>query len=220
MTTTVSTSVFLPLVQPWVQGAPLKGIREEIARACVRFCEETLVWKEQAPPTSVVAGTHTYTIPTPTVPSPTQAQVALLEEVYFDEFPLPPVTMYELRQWHTDWATAVGTPTRYTQENPNAIRLVPIPQTNDALTDGLTMRVAYKPIMTATLVPDFLFSQYGFAVAAGAIAALASMKGRAWYDPNIARFYMSKYHEGATAAKIDAAKSFTRAPRQVWRKFV
>lgn len=215
MATLIATTSFLPLVLPWVPGAPQMAVRAEIVRAAIRLCDEAKVWREEPDAVDVVAATHTYTIPLVT-----GANAVQIDEVYYDSTLLDPRTPHVLRRCYQDWLTVEGVPRYYTQEDPDTIRVVPIPRTVDALVDGLTFRVVYKPTMASTTVPSFLYNQYGFTVAAGALRSLLSMRGRTWADPQLAQHYALEFDRGVQAAKADASKAFSTAQLQAWRKFV
>lgn len=213
MATYIATDSFLPLILPWAQGAPHLAVSSEIVRAAVKFCELTGAWVETMTPITVVSGTHTYTIP-----APSQGQVVHIRSLHYDDFPLLHRAPEELDMERLSWRTDEGKPRWYTQFASTKIRLIPIPDEN--LTDGLTGEITCKPEMTATQIPDFLFNQYGFGVAAGALASLLSMPNRAWTNPNLAVFYLRQFDSALAAAKIDAAKAFGKAERQVRMRFV
>lgn len=218
MTTFTSVANFLPLVMPWVQGAPQMGIRAEIVRSAVRFCDLTGVWTENADPINVVAATHTYAITNPV--SVTNAQPVMVKQAKYDGDKLNPTTPAELATLSADWQDTTGTPTKFYQISQATIRLYPIPETGDALTDGLELYVTYKPTLSATTVPDFLLNHYGFGIAAGAISALLSMPGRSWTNLDLAAYYAKKFAAEVTSARIAADTAFCPSVTRVTTRFV
>jgi hypothetical protein len=200
----------MPLIMPYVAGVPQFAIRAEVVRAAIKFCEATGVWQETMTPIDVVAATATYAIP-----APASAQNIQVEELYYKEKRINPVTTEELRAWHSDWMTETGTPYMFTQTDPDRIILVPTPEAADAEVGGLTGRVLYKPTMTATQIPDFLFNQYGFGIAAGAIHSLCAMPNRSWSNPGIAQYFGLQFRAAMNNAKIDASKAFSKAEKRV-----
>ena len=197
------------------------AIRAEVIRAVVRFCEESLVWKStEQEALDVVAGQSEYTVPVPAGLTSGDVQVVHVNEAFYNGVRLPAITENALKEMYQDWRTQTGTPRHRTQTEPNSIRLVPIPEAADALTNGLTVEATYKPAMTATAIPNFIFNQYGFAIAAGALASLLSMPGRTWFNGELAGYYAQQYRSAVIAARTDASKNFTTATLRVRRKFI
>jgi hypothetical protein len=197
-----SLSSFLPYVLPHVPGCPKMAAKEEVLRACIEFCEKSLVWKNTPAAINVVSGTATYAI---SVPS--GGQVVKLEALYHNGERLDPMTTRDLEGLYTDWTTETGTPLYYTQSVPTSVILVPEPDTS--ITSGLRFQGVYKPTRTATTVEDFLYNDYAEEISAGAVARLLATHGKTWTNPDYAPAFMNKFMGGIGLAKIRASKNFT-----------
>jgi hypothetical protein len=197
-----SLSSFLPYVLPHVPGCPKMAAKEEVLRACIEFCEKSLVWKNTPAAINVVSGTATYAI---SVPS--GGQVVKLEALYHNGERLDPMTTRDLEGLYTDWTTETGTPLYYTQSVPTSVILVPEPDTS--ITSGLRFQGVYKPTRTATTVEDFLYNDYAEEIGAGAVARLLATHGKAWTNPEIAPWFIGRFNEGIRKASTKAGKNFT-----------
>lgn len=202
MTTTVALSSFLPYVLPHVPGCPTLAIRKEVTNAAIRFCELTEIWNEFAAAVNIVASTHTYTIPTPD-----NAQVDAVDEVWVNGAFVLPANRNELKLIYPNWNTASGATALYhTQINPDELRIIPIPTGN--ITNGLVVRATYKPIPDATTLPAILHTNYAEAIAAGAIAKICEAPGKSWSNPEKAKECMARFLAEIESAAVRARKSF------------
>lgn len=203
---------FLPYVLPHVAGCPDVAARAEILRTMIRFCEETRVWKAIMPGMDVEAGVAEYA-----VPCPTDAALALVEQVWVDGVEIPPATVDAVAAGYENWITEEGTPLCYVQLAPDVLTLVPKP-TVDAV-ESLVIRGCFKPSRSAATVPDFLFERYAETIGFGAAANLLNTPGRPWFDPKSAAACMVRYEAGLDRAIAEAGKSFGRAKNRVRGQF-
>lgn len=206
MATTLAS--FLPLVLPHAPGAPDIAAKQEILKAAIKFCDATRVWKAILSPIDIVAETATYAIP-----APAGSQCVVVEEVYYDGTQITPKTPDQLKEQYANWMTKAGVPQFYFQLDPDNITLSPIPE--NALADGLVIRGALKPILSATTLPDMLFNQYADPIASGAIAALCAAPGKPWTNPEVAAFRAQLFQEAIDKTKTKVSKAFVRAPNRV-----
>jgi hypothetical protein len=68
------------------------------------------------------------------------------------------------------------------------------------------MKVALKPLRTATKVPEFLFEDWSEAIVAGTKWKILSMPGKDWSDPRAAAFYRSEWRKYLSQAKRQSVK--------------
>jgi hypothetical protein len=203
---------FLPYVRPHVSGLTAPMLTHEIRAAAIRFCERSRAWKG-VETMDVVADQARYVAPVPE-----DARLAVLEEVYFNGQLLQPRALDEMKVRYSNWMAASGTPLFYTQYEPEALTLAPIP--NLAIEDGLVMRAHYKPTREAKTLPDFLFDHYAPVIAAGALAELMMMPDLPCYNPQQAMAHQARFDLGADKANTQADRSFTRTARRVVARFM
>lgn len=148
----------LPHVPGCVEPVALHAIR----LAAIDFCERTWVINDDHSPIDIVADQASYNY----VP-PTGKLVHKRLEVWYAGNAIIDRAPDQLKLiYGANWQTQAGLPLYHTATGPRAIRLVPIP--TEALTGGLTLRVAYKPTQAATTVDDILLEDYREPIANGA----------------------------------------------------
>lgn len=207
-----SLNDFLPYVALHCTGAPEPSMLHEIRSAAMMFCERTRAWKSLQT-VNVRAGRGEIEIPLED-----EATIVTIEEALFNGDKLQPMALDALKSEWRDWITQSGTPTFFTQLDPDNLRLVPKPV--EDFPKGLTLRIAYKPDRTANTVPDWLFQQYAEVIAAGAIGRLAGTRAFECFDPGVSQYYLQLFTSGCDRALHEADKSFTRAPRRVTARYL
>lgn len=188
-------------------GCPRSLAQHHIRRAAITFCELSFCWQQTLDPMDVDAGEPEYPYELP--PS---ARVVRPEQVWYDGRPLEPQTLAELAERYESWTTVSGTPRYFVQDNPEILRLVPIPEA--ALANGLVCRVSLAPTGTATGLPSWLFNRYHDAIAHGAKARLFAMQKKPWSDAGLAAYHKGQFDQLAGGAQLQAGKGYTRAPQR------
>lgn len=196
---------FIPKVQPYVPGCPRALIVEHIRDAAIRFCEESTIWRETLDSADAVIGVDDYTM-TPD----NFSRVTTIVNIMYDGTPIEHKTEEELDHIDYKWRTGItGTPKYYTLLAPNRFKLSRVPEAT--ITDGLVVRVALKPLPSATTVADILFNDWYLQIAEGAKASLKGMKEKIWSDPNGAMDCARNFTFGYTEARIRAQHGFGRS---------
>ncbi|MEW5709837.1 MAG: hypothetical protein AB1830_13180 [Pseudomonadota bacterium] len=196
-----------------VPGCPRKMAEHAIRRAAIAFCERSTCWQQTLDPMDVDAGEAEYAWELP--PS---TRVVRPEMVWHGGKPLAPKTLAQLAELYQSWTTVRGTPLHYVQDNPEILRLVPIPEA--ALAAGLLARVSLAPAATATGVPSWLFNRHYDAIAHGAKARLFAMKQKPWSEPGLAAYHRALFDQMAGGAQLQAGKGHTRAPQRTKSYFL
>jgi len=200
----VTIESFLPFVLPSVPGCTDPAAIEAIRTAAIEFCKQTdLV--QRVSTYNIVAATQDYTV---TVPSDMQlARVlgAAHEGTWLESAPPGEVESPTALTGATigDAVLASGTPWAWFQKTPTAatISLYPVPDT--AVTLGLTIKAAFYPTQSCTVVEDVLFNEYVFTIAAGAIARLMATPGMP-FTSQLAPVYEKKFRAGTSAGNLHA----------------
>lgn len=106
--------------------------------------------------------------------------------------------------------TNVGNISAYYMLSDMTIKVLPKPAAED---EGkiLKVYVVYMPGLDATEMPSDLMDRNAETLINGAKANLMAMPGQPWSNPNLASFYLSKYTEGVTKARIELITDYGRA---------
>jgi hypothetical protein len=218
-------------VKPGSWGAPPKVITDKIIEGAAKFLKETMLWTYDMEDFPVRTDVHTYAVITPQDTLPSRVKDAFWQAPGDTDFrPLYPKTEDSLDQqtvlgqderhffmWlgNRNWKTLQGAPKFYTHEDdPGLVRLIPIPTSNEA--DGLVrLKVAIFPGRKATQIPTWILERYYLAIAEAAKYCLLTMPGEQFSNDKSAAMALEKYKQYLTQAKIDKARSFTKAPMRV-----
>ena len=183
---TINLSAFLPLVRPYAPGAAIPTITQALRLAAIDFCARTRCWRRKI---TVDVTRQDYP-----VIAPGYAEIHEIEHATFDGgYPLRNVPYNEVDPQDFD---VEGVPTLITQVAPNEVALVPF------MEGELTISVFLKPqqgVFHASTsgpggtaenwydsVPEFLLSQHGEAIAAGALSRLLVMPDQPFMNPELA----------------------------------
>jgi len=181
---------FYPYIRPYVPECPNVVIDEHLAESAARFCAETQCWRVNLEAANTEAGESLYDLD---VPAGTDIEAIVSLEVdgslvtpVLDALEAPSTTLDDR-----------GKPTAYALFNETQVQFYPTP-------DGAyTFRglIAVKPKLTATAIDEFIYRNYGRAIAYGAVASLKLVPGKAWSDPAMAAAYEGLFGKGVADAK-------------------
>ena len=216
-------SDWYPYVRPELPGAPTPLLDHYILQAAIHFFEESQVWTESLTAINLVADTGTYTLTVPAVSlgaTTTTADVSMVKWVWVDEHQVYPSSQEELGMIGDNWTTHTSAfVTNYTQLTQDTITLYPIP--NYASTGGLKIKVAVRPGLTSTGVPDWLGQKYVQEIATRVKAEMMGMVNQPWTNAAGEQKYAAAYQSALTKATVEGNRSFTRTSMTVrFKKFV
>lgn len=206
-------AAWYPYVQPELPGAPLPLIDHYLRQSAIHFLEESQVWTLSLDAVDLVADTGTYNLTVPASVT-TGGDVSMVKWVWVDGYQIYPASLEELGTLDTSWdTTTAGAVRRYTQLTQDTITLWPIP--NYSSTDGLVIKVALRPSLTATGVPDWIGTKYIQEVAMKTKADMMGMIGQSWSNTEGETKYNAAYASALTKATVEGIKSFTRTSMAV-----
>ena len=213
-------TAFYPYVLPEVTGVPEPLLQHFIRLAAIHFFEEAQVWTVDVTPINLVALTGTYNLVAPAqtitaVPLLTEVpDVAMAKWAWVNGVQIFPASQEELGALSEYWADKTSSfVSNYTQHTQDTITLFPIP--DFASTAGLKVKVAVRPSLTSTGVPDWLGSKYVQEISCGAKSDLMGMIGKPWSNPDGEAKYGSLYEKMLTKATVEGNRSFTRTTSTV-----
>lgn len=179
-----------------------------IKRAVIQFCDESWVWKHQMDPIDVVAAQLEYDL------EPLAGtDVSTVMTVKLDGVRIDPRRIDQLEEEMPDWNTIGGRPKYWTQTNQDQIILARVPDMN--MPGQLQILLALKPTQRATSFPKWIYSQYVYDIAKGAIAYLMLMPKKQWTAKDLGAEYMKEFEAAIAKARDDGVKGLSRAPVRV-----
>ena len=198
---TTHLDAFRPLVRPHALTAPVPMVDYCVRRAAIEFCERTRCWRELI--------TATVDEANEVIVAPAYAAIHRIENATFldGDIPLEPRQFTDISRFDR---SQQGVPRYIIQTNPNTISLI------HHATGDVELSVLLKPVEGQEVVlnagvprdqydvaPKFLLTQYGEAIAAGALARLFIMPKQEWTDNQLAAYYAQRF-ENACAANFNA----------------
>ena len=174
-----------------------------IRAAVIDFCQRARCWVIDGAAITSVANTAVYALPASTVAS--TEDVGVIRVTYNNGTQvteLAPISRARAAAKYGDaWMTYAGDPLYFLQDDPSSVRLLPVPSTG--LANALVISIAIKPIRTATVVPDWFFSNYFETIAKGAKARLFAVPKKPWTDLALSQHYQSQFESDILQASSD-----------------
>ena len=132
---------------------------------------------------------------------PSGARIVNIESVFCGPRQMDPVTLDSLKWKLPDWQTAEGTePTFYMGANDwGVINVYPLPRNP---TGTITLRAEFEPLMTATVLPDFILQRYQEAIEMGAKARCMITPKTTWSDPAMSEYWRVRFEDAVGEATI------------------
>lgn len=206
---TTAYTAFLPEVAPHCEGAPEQVVVNAIRNSVIDFCERSWAWIYQTTAAALVASQQDYTLVVPT--GTTVAQI--IDGYYYGER-IVPITRATVFDTLPAWRTQTGTKPKFYMANDGGktVSFIPIPSAVSVLPIGFTFTLALKPTRASTdMTADWLYERYLEDIAHGALYRMYAMPKKAWTNANLAGTHKKLFEDGASAARVEASKSFTRS---------
>lgn len=179
-------------------------VENAIKRACIEFCAGSWLWKHLPDAIDVTAGESTYDIELLPATDITTVIAAELNNVT-----LEPKTIEWLNKEIPGWRTTLKTPKYFTQVDTEQVILAAVPDAS--ITAGLTLTIALQPSQNSTGLPKWIFNQYLYALADGAIARLMLMPAKPWTDLINGQDRRSRFEAAIANARSNAVSALSRA---------
>lgn len=192
---------FYDLVMPDLPGCPFVMVDNALRQSAITFCEQSLAWRYDHPPVSIVPGTAEYAFA-----PPAEAVVHVIAYATLGEKEI------ESHAGEEDiriagWRRQTGMP-EYVLGGATSLTLVPAPD----MAGTLVMIVALKPSPTAMGMDDSQFNEFRETVIHGALARLMLSPKKPYTDMQLAQYHQQQFAVKTAAASVRAARSCTRAP--------
>lgn len=192
-------------VLPSLSADPSDPVTEyAIKRACIEFCAGSWIWQYLPDPIDVEAGEAYYDLE-----PETGADVSAVMDVAHNAVPLDAKSVAWLDAQLPGWRTNPSVPKYYTQVDSEQIILAAVPDAN--ITGGLTMTLALEPSQSAVGLPKWIFNQYIYTLAEGAIAKLMMMPNKPWTDLQNGAMHESNFRAAIANARALSTAALGRA---------
>ncbi|SFN73409.1 hypothetical protein SAMN05216332_101415 [Nitrosospira briensis] len=191
---------FYDLVMPDVPGCTFAAIDSALRQSAVVFCEQSLAWRIELSPISVVAGIAEYAL---TPPEDAVVHAITLAALNGEEI--------EAYKGETDISARNRynrTSPQYISGGPGSIILAPKP----TATGALTMIVALKPSPASAGIDDVQFNEYREAIVHGALLRLMLSPKKPYTNAQLAAYHQQQFAIKTAAAGVRVAKNYARTP--------
>lgn len=215
----------LPEVAPHVAGASEPLVVNAIRNAVIEFCERSWAYQVLLGPITITPFVQEYVFAAGTNGQPALTTTAAIMWALYNRRQLGAVAKADLNidtyNWQSPTPGSVITttqaqtgtaPTRYYSDQESAlIGLTPIPNAI-ASQGGFYVQVALTPSRASADFPTWIYENYLEELAHGALYKLFAMPKKAWTNANLAGTYKKMFLEDCADARVDSARSYTRAP--------
>lgn len=204
---------FFPLVRPHATACPVPMVEQNIRLSAVEFCERTRCWRMMIRRPLIRA--HQAMV------APIFAVIHEIEEASWNNCPLTPTQYSDVIDTIENPIEMIGTPRYITQDTPGSVTVIPFAE------GMLRLAVFLKPKAADDLaadssydagdgdinvLPEFLLTQFGEIIAAGALTRILSLPNQTYTDPKRAAGFLAQFERGANAHFGHNIKGQHRAP--------
>lgn len=181
--------------------------QQALLDSAIQFCDDTHILTGELEPFDTQIGVTEYEL----IPEEVGVEIAMLDELYADNFPLRAVSREGLRTREYTARTRQSMPCEYERVRPGTVRLYPVPDR------VYTMRATaiLRPTRDATTLPDQLEGPWRDALVAGALVDLFSVPDQPFTNPEAIPFYASTLGAWRTKAKNEKLRGFSRSKSRV-----
>ena len=170
---------------PELPGCPLSIVDQAIMETLREFFHRTQYWQEDLTAIDVVAAQTEYELD----PSSSNSEIDAVVTVEQDGSELEAGVDYKL--------------------DDTKKLLVLNNEPDAASTGGLEVKVALKPRLTATRIPERMFNDWVYQIAAGVKGKLMALPKMKWTDQQMAVFYFDKFESGVAEACWESLRGRT-----------
>lgn len=198
----IPISSFMPLVMTYASSAPYPVVEQAIRLAAVEFCERTRCWRQVVHRHIDVFSGGVAMGDVKIIPP--YGTIFEFEFAYFNGCKLIPAQFSDLGASGDDQGPDVGMPRYISQSRPGSLRLTPLPDTSGSLHISIFLKpltlddwepggYGDDPDEDLNVLPDFLLTHHGEAIAHGALSRILSIPGQGFTDMAGASGYLASF---------------------------
>lgn len=204
----VRIETWLKDLLPRTPGVSRKVVRREFILACREFFERSCAWRVVIGPKALKAGKKRYIMS----PYDAYADIVRVLSVELKGFPLRPA---QRRPGRIEFAAS--SPTTYWLEQPDYVRIWPVPNVDVA--DALTFYVALTPKQTVSHLPRIARTHFYDALLDGALGRLYSHPAKPYSNPSLAQYHLQRFRTAIGSFAGLAKAGFTSTPQWCFPRF-
>jgi len=198
-------SVLVPDVRVEIPEIQTFVAERQLLRAAREFCEITRAWRVDIQ-VSVTADAPTVDL-TAALPANTELVDIVSVKNLIGGAPIRPTTYKRLDEDSNDWRTETNTDASwYVLDGNNTIRFIPIPSITTV--NKYYVRLAVKPLLTATVIDSIVANKYDEVLVHGALSKLYLIPRKPWTDASLAPYRLALFERSMPAARTEAAEEF------------
>lgn len=198
---------FLGHILPEVPGCDTDMAKQKLNLAIREFFLKSRSWRVKAGPYDVLADAEDPNIYLD--PIEASLKVGYVFGVTYNGDRLKAMAV---KPDETAFATP-GKPTYYHAEVPGALRVYPLPTTDQL--EALHVYCSVIPV-DARQVPEHVATHHFETITKGALSKLLVMSKKPWTNPDLARVYGAQYYDGLREARVNADSAYQNGV-QNWR---
>ena len=187
----------LALILPEVAGCPSATAWVAVLRAAQELCRASGVWREWLDEILLLDGIAEYEL------EPSDGGVIdMVKEIWVGTRELHGKSHSEINWLMPDWRTSRSTePVYFNVDGPrNTVTVYPTPASPIG---SLRVRVQLVPSLSATSIPDDVYTFYGEAIEKGAKGKLMMQRGTQWYEPKLGAVFADEFNIAVNDARIE-----------------
>lgn len=193
---------------PRTPGINRKVMKREFILACREFFERSLAWRVVVGPVDMRANKKRYIMS----PYDAYADIVRVLSVELNGFPL---RQAQRRPSRPDYTSA--SPYLYWLENPDYVRLYPIP--NATVDDALMFSVALTPKQTVSHLPRIAQTHFYDALLDGALGRVYSHPAKPYSNPTLGQYHLQRFRSAIGTFSGLAKSGFTSTTAWNYPKF-
>lgn len=223
--TTVPLSQFLPLMRPHLPSLPVPLAELQLRLAAIEFCERTRCWRSLIDVT--FTGENHQAIVAPDYAAIHDFEFAVFESDDISRRSLTPTQYSEIAPEGLTLYEG-SAPDHITQVTPNTVTIFPFAAGTVSLSLFLKPRHGQDFANAANTapaqdylnqVPDFLLTQWGEAIAAGALARAFAIPKAEWTNGNLAAMHLARFERYCDTSFAHQIKGQHRARKRMIPQF-
>jgi len=196
-------SDLVPDVRVEIPEIPSFVAERQLLRAARELCEEARVWRVDISITPTAATTDLTSL----LPTTTELVDIISIKNTDGGAPVDPKTQAWLDINTSDWRNDTNSAAKYYMlSSNNTIQLFPTPPATSGA--SYYVRLAVKPLLTATTIDDLVANKHDELIIHGALAKLFLQPRKVWSDPVLGQYHLSEFMAGVPTARAKAADEY------------
>lgn len=179
-------STLVSELAPSVPGCPDPTMIQYIRRAAIDACRRTLLWRYDAPATTLVAATSLYSYS-----PPANSVVCAVVAALMNNTPIEVAILEDAIARYPQWTSSSGEPMVLCQVNSD--QFIPLPTPDAQKPYVVKLIYALEPTSTSTGMDQTAFNELDVAIVHKALQDLLVLPNVFWEDRELAAYHAKQY---------------------------